>query len=415
MRDQSALICGAGIAGPTLAYWLSRYGFTPTLVERAPRLRRGGYVIDFWGLGYDIAERMGLLDELQRRACRVEEVRFVDQRGRRVGGFGVEVFRKMTAGRYLSLPRSELAAVIYRSLENRCETIFDDGVAAVENAPDGATVTFERAPRRRFDLVVGADGMHSAVRQAVFGPETEFESYLGYAVAAFEAEAYSPRDEGVYVSYGLPGKQASRFPLRDDRTLFLFVFLAPKHAGVDPRDLRAQKAVLHRVFDDAGWECQQILRALDRTEELYFDTVSQIRMPSWSRGRVALVGDAAFAPSLLAGQGSALAMTAAYVLAGELAAADGQYQRAFGRYEITLRRFIDGKQKAAERFAGSFAPKTQLGLVLRNQLSKAFRFPMIAELLVGRDLLDRLTLPNYPSPPPPSPSPPADDNSGTNF
>jgi 2-polyprenyl-6-methoxyphenol hydroxylase-like FAD-dependent oxidoreductase len=396
MRDKSVLISGAGVAGPTLAYWLACYGFKPTLVERAPHIRRGGYLIDFWGLGYDIAEKMGLLCDLKRRAYRVEELRFVNDRGKRVGGFGVDVFRKLTGGRYISLPRSDLAEAVYRTIEHQCELIFGDSVAEVENACDGVTVKFEHARRRTFDLVVGADGLHSAIRRVVFGPQKQFERYLGYAVAAVEAKGYQSRDEAVYVSYGLPGKQVSRFPLRDDRTLFLMVVQVPKHSLGDLHDMRAQKAILHREFDDAGWECAHILDALDRTEELYFDRVSQIRMECWSRGRVALVGDAAFAPSLLAGQGSALAMTASYVLAGELATARGQYQRAFERYEGVLREFIDRKQKAVQQFAASFAPRTQFGLFMRNQLSKAFRFPLIANLFIGRNLLDRLTLPEYP-------------------
>jgi 2-polyprenyl-6-methoxyphenol hydroxylase-like FAD-dependent oxidoreductase len=381
-----------------VAYWLACCGFKPVLVERAPRLREGGYVIDFWGLGYDITERMGLLHDLKRRAYRVEELRFVDDHGRRVGGFGVDVFRKLTGGRYITLPRSELGEAIYHAIEGRSEFLFDDSIAGVKNADDGVVIEFDRAPSRMFDLVIGADGLHSVVRRIVFGPEIQFETYLGYAVAAFESEGYYPRDEGIYVSYGLPGKQVSRFPLRDNRTLFLIVFRAPKQALVGPHDMSAQKAILHREFDDAGWECAQILGALDRTKELYFDTVSQIRMDCWSRGRVTLVGDAAFAPSLLAGQGSALAMAAAYVLAGELATAEGQYQRAFRRYECILRAFIDGKQKAAQQFAGSFVPKTRFGLIMRNELSKAFRFPFLANLFIGRGLLDRLTLPPYPLP-----------------
>lgn len=396
MRDQSVLISGVGIAGPTLAHWLAEYGFRPTLVERAQHLREGGYLIDFWGLGYDIAEKMELLAELERRAYRAQELRYVDERGRRVGGFDVDVFRRMTHGRYLTLPRSELAEAIYRRIESRCEVIFGDSVADLENTRDGVSVKFENAPARKFDLVVGADGLHSAVRQIVFGPESQFERYLGYAVAAFEIEHYRPRDEGIYMSYGVPGKNVGRFALRCDRTLFLMVFRVPRDHLTGADGVQAQKAILHREFDGEGWECAQILAAADRAEHLYFDTVSQIRMECWSQERVALVGDAAFAPSLLAGQGSALAMTAAYVLAGELAAAEGHYQQAFERYERRLREFMDGKQKAAEQFAGSFAPKTQLGLFVRNQLSRALRFPRIANLLIGRGLLDRLALPAYP-------------------
>lgn len=395
MQNRSVLISGVGIAGPTLAFWLMAHGFLPTLVERSPRLRTSGYVIDFWGLGYDVAERMGLLSDLRRVGYGVEELRFVDAEGRRVGGFGAEVFRTLTGGRYASLPRSDLARLIYRKIEGRCETIFGDGIVAIEQGGDGVRVRFEHAAPRQFDLVIGADGLHSAVRRLAFGSQDRFERYLGYMVAAFEVEGFRPRDERVYVSYCLPGKQAARFALRDDRTMILLVFAAAKPRSPDPYDLRAHKAILHREFDQSGWECPQILAALDQCEEVYFDRVSQIRMDGWSRGRVALVGDAAFCPSLLAGQGSALAMTAAYVLAGELARAQGQPEPAFARYEALLRSFMAGKQRAAERFAGSFAPKTRLGLWVRNQITKTFRLPSIARLVIGRGILDRLDLPVY--------------------
>ena len=231
------------------------------------------------------SQKGGLLCDLNHRAYRVKEVRFVDGNGRRVGGFGVDVFRKMTSGRYISLPRSSLGEVIYRTIESRCEIVFGDSVSEVENTPDGVTVRFERSPQRKFDLVVGADGLHSAVRRVVFGPESQFERYLGYAVAAFEAKGYRPQDEGVFVSYGLPGKQASRFPLRDDRTRFLLVFHAPKHHLADLRDLQAQKALLHREFDCAGWECAQILSALDRAEASFY-SIRSARF-EWTVGRAA--------------------------------------------------------------------------------------------------------------------------------
>ena len=167
-----------------------------------------------------------LLPELERRGYHVEEVRFVDAAGRRVGGFSVGVFRRLTAGRYVSLARSDLAGLIYRKIEGRCETMFGDSIAGIEQTGDGVHVAFERAPARRFDLLIGADGLHSTVRRLVFGSVERFEDYLGYMVAAFEVDGYRPRDEGVYVSYAAPGRQVARFAMRGDRTLFLFVFAA---------------------------------------------------------------------------------------------------------------------------------------------------------------------------------------------
>lgn len=393
MAEGSVLISGMGIAGPTLAFWLLRHGFRPTLIEHAPGLRTGGYVIDFWGLGYDIAERMGLLPDLRAHGYDVRELRFVDAHGRRVGGFGVDVFRVLAQGRYVSLPRGDLAKLIYEKIDGRCEVFFDDAITEISQSEESLRVRFAKARERTFDLVVGADGLHSVVRRLVFGSEQSFEAFLGYTAAAFEAEAYEPRDEDVYVSYGLPGRQIARFAMRHDRTVFLFVFATERALPIEPNDLAAQKRAIHAAFDATGWECPQILAALDRCDQLYFDPVSQIRMPAWSRGRVALIGDAAFCPSLLAGQGSALAMLAAYILAGELAASDPP--RAFARYEERMRGFILEKQTGAQRFARSFAPRTRWGLIFRNQVTKLFAIPGLAKFAMGPSLLDRLELPDY--------------------
>ena len=395
MTPPSVLISGAGIAGPTLAWWLAAQGFRPTIVERAPAPRTGGYVIDFWGRGYDIAGRMGLVPALRERGYAVREMRIVGPDGRRTGGFGVEVFRRLTAGRYVSLPRGDLADLLYRSVADRCEMMFGDSITGLHPDDSGVDVTFEHAPPRRFDCVAGADGLHSIVRTLAFGPEQQFQHYLGYVAAAFEADGYTPRDPDVYVSYGIPGKQVARFAERGDRTVFLLVFAADQPPAIAPHDRTAQQGMLRREFADAGWECAAILDRLDAADTLYFDPVSQIRLDAWSRGRIVLLGDAAFAPSLLAGQGSALAMTAAYVLAGEMARAPGQPAAAFQRYEQLLRQFMTSKQTGASRFARSFAPRTAFGLMLRNQVSKVLGLPGVARLAFGPSLLDRIELPEY--------------------
>jgi 2-polyprenyl-6-methoxyphenol hydroxylase-like FAD-dependent oxidoreductase len=388
------LISGAGIAGPTLAYWLNHYGMTPTLVERAPTLRTGGYVIDFWGAGFEVAGRMGLRSELARTGYAVREVRIVDRNGRKVSGFPAAAFARAVGSGYTSLPRGHLAAAIYGALGGSVETVFGDTITRIDQSVDDVRVTFGRHGGRAFDLVVGADGLHSRVRELVFGPEHRFERYLGIKVAAFEIEGYRPRDELVYVMYSQVGQEVSRFAMRNDRTMFLFTFADPDPRS--PSDMAGQKKLLRERFVRSGWECPQILDALDAARDVYFDRVSQIEMDqSWANGRVTLVGDAACCVSLLGGQGSALAMTAAYILAGELHRAEGRHEDAFARYRQLFGPFVSMKQRAARRFAGTFAPKSTASLFIRNRLFSLLSIGWIADLVAGREFSDRLALPDY--------------------
>lgn len=388
-------ISGAGIAGPTLAYWLERTGHEVLLVEAAPTLRTGGYVIDFWGIGYDIAERMGLLPRVHELGYRVREVRFVDQTGRRSAGFSTEIVTRPMRGRFTSLRRSDLAATIYGALDGRVETIFGDSIVGIEDRGGCVGVTFDHSPARLVDLVVGADGLHSQVRRLAFGAETDVEVPLGYIVAAFEADGYQPRDDLVYVTYGVPGRQISRFAMRGDTTLFLCVFRDECLQVRWPSTAGERKAALTQVFAGLGWECDRALAALEGAGDPYFDRMSQIRMDRWTRGRTALIGDAASAVSLLAGEGTGLAMAQAYVLAGELHDAHGDFGAAFARYERRLMAFLRGKQTAAARFASSFAPRTQGGIRLRNVVVGLLQIPFVAEVFLTRDLRDAIKLPDY--------------------
>ncbi len=388
-------INGAGVAGPSLAYWLRKSGHEVLLIEEAAHLRTGGYIIDFWGLGYDLAERMGILPRVRELGYQVSEVRFLDRKGQRAGGFGTSVFLRSTKGRFTSLRRSDLAAAIYGALDSQVETLFDNTITSITPTSQAVGIELARGGSREVDLVIGADGLHSAIRRLIFGAEPGLEVSLGYHVAAFETTGYRPRDELVYVSYSAAGRQLSRFAMRDDRTLFLFILRDELLTDRQPASLDARKAVLQKAFDGISREAPAILSALEATEELYFDRVSQIRMPEWSRGRVALVGDAAACVSLLAGEGTGLAMTEAYVLAGELHRSPDDVPAALGRYQRLLQPFLRKKQQSALRFASSFAPKTALGVSIRNGVTRLLGIPALAEWFVGRELRDDLELPEY--------------------
>jgi 2-polyprenyl-6-methoxyphenol hydroxylase-like FAD-dependent oxidoreductase len=385
-------INGTGVAGPTLAYWLRRFGHEPVLFERAPALRRGGYVIDFWGLGFDIADRMGLTPALVNRAYMMERVSMVDDTGREVAAMDVTSIRRQLKGRFISLARTDLAAALFEV----CRGIpahFGLSIAGLEQDESGVTAMLSNGRQERFDLVIGADGLHSRVRELVFGSQKQFEKGLGCHVAAVRLADYPSRDALAYVSHTVPHRHVARVALRNRETLVLFIWQSDLIDG-EPQP-HQQKAALRRAFADMKWEVPDILDRMDTVEDVYFDRVSQIHLPRWSIGRVALIGDAAACASLLAGEGTGLAMIEAYVLAGEVHRAGDDIGRALAAFEARLRSFVTAKQKAALRFRGFFVPRTSLGLAVRNVLVNAIAIPYIGNRVVGRSLDDDLVLPDY--------------------
>jgi 2-polyprenyl-6-methoxyphenol hydroxylase-like FAD-dependent oxidoreductase len=351
-------------------------------------------MIDFWGVGYDVAERMGLIDELRSKGYFIDEVRFVDARGGKIGGLKLEPLRALLKDRFFSILRGDLARALYDRVAGEVECIFGDTLAAIEERGDDVLVHFERHRAGTYDLLIGADGLHSRVRDLVFGAEELFEKRLGYYAASFFADGYPYRDERAYVSYTSPRRHLARYALRDGRTAFLFFCVAPKKAS-DPPDLRSQKDFLRTMFHSDAWEVDGILAALEEVGDLYFDRVSQISMPLWSAGRVALVGDACFCPSLLAGQGAAFAMTGAYLLAHELSSSRDDHRLAFLRYEDRLRPFVTDKQRSARRIGGWFAPRTRLGLGWRNAVTSLLSNPFVIQHTLGKALRDEFELPPF--------------------
>ena len=389
-------INGTGVAGPALAYWLRRFGHQPVLYERAPAPRTGGYVIDFWGKGYDLAERMGILGEIRDRGYAVDTLKMMDAAGRPTSTLHVDPLRARLRDRFVSVARSDLASAVLGACEG-VPSHFGLWIEGLTQDSDGVDVALSNGRTERFDLVVGADGLHSGIRSLAFGPQTQAEQPLGCVVAAYRLPGYPHRDELTYLTHTVTKRQAARFSLRDDDTLALLVC---REDVLDPEVLSAgatqaqQKDALRRAFAGMGWETPDLLAGMSAAEDFYIDRVSQIHLDSWSSGRVALVGDAAACASLLAGEGTGLAMIESYVLAGELHRHGSDIAAGLRAYEDRLRAFITKKQRSALRMRGFFAPRTTLGAIVRDLGLRIAAIPSVTGAVLG-GLTDDIDLPRY--------------------
>ncbi|GAA3441262.1 FAD-dependent oxidoreductase [Planomonospora venezuelensis] len=356
------LICGAGIAGLTLAWWLRRGGAEVTIVERAPGPRSDGYMIDFFGSGYDVAERMGVLGDLREIAADISELAYTDPRGRRTGGVRYASAAAILGGRVLSLMRGGLESVLRSSLDPGVEVRYGTSVAAVRDVPGGVEAELTDGTVSRADLLAGADGIHSVVRRLVFGPEEHYLRPLGYHTASYllRDAGLAERTGGRAVLVSVPDRQAGIYPTRDGA---LAAFLV--HACTDtalPADPRSEITTRYRGM---GALTDRILAHCP--PDPYYDCVAQIRMPRWSRGRTVLIGDAAHAVSLMAGQGASMAMGGAYTLAVELLGADAG--AALERYERRMRPFVLGKQDSGRTAAEWMVPHQAWRIAVRNRLA----------------------------------------------
>jgi 2-polyprenyl-6-methoxyphenol hydroxylase-like FAD-dependent oxidoreductase len=331
------LISGASVAGPVLAYWLARFGFQPTVVERTAELRfgSGGHAVDLFGPALQVIEWMGALPQVQAARTENEIISFLTE-GREPIDVPAEVMSEGVSERHVEIMRGELAKIIYELGRDDVEYLFGNSIASLEDTDQGVHVTFEHGAAETFDLVVGADGLHSITRQLAFGEEHQFLNFLGGYFAVFTVPNYLDLHQRM-LGYAEVGRTAGIYPVRETgQARVLLLWRTPTLHDYDRHDPAAQRRLIRNLYGDLGWEVPRLLSELDQADDLYLDSISTIVMDTWTRGSVTLVGDAGYSPGPAVGGGTSLAVVGAYVLATELAAAQGDRPRGLAASQEAL-------------------------------------------------------------------------------
>ena len=362
-KDIRLLVSGAGVAGLSVAYWLARYGFKVTVVERAPYLRPGGQAIDVRGeAALEVAERMGVLAAIRERSTKLTGVSIVDSGGK-------ETFRStertMTGGRFdspdIEILRDHLCQVLYEAVGDRVEYLFDDTITGLDQDETGVDVTFANAAPRRFDLVIGADGLRSTVRRLAFGPDQQFIRYLGTYIAVFAVPNFLGLDHWQVFHQEGDITGGMLVMGKDTKARTYLAFDTPEPLDYDYRDIAAQKRLVTEQLAGGAWEFPRLLAYMQDASDFYFDSTNQICMDDWSRGRIVLLGDAGYSVSPVTGQGTSVAMIGAYVLAGELAAHKQEPLAGLASYENKLREYVLRNQALAFSSTSSSEAPAVLG------------------------------------------------------
>lgn len=370
-----AIISGAGIAGLAAAVELGRRGWEVLIVERAPALRAGGYMIDFFGPGYDAAEANGLLPALKARSYEVGGVEMVNADGSRQAWLNYEALRASVGGRLFSLLRGDIEETLHEALPNDADLRFGTVIADIHNVEGGVDVTLSSGERVQADLLVGADGIHSGVRAALFGREAQFVHDLGFRTAAyvFKSERVNELVGDKFVMVSVPDRQIGIYALRDGGVTAFLIWR-------DDAPLDDPRAAIQAAFGDMGWVVPEMMKALPANSELYADITGQVEMDTWHRGRAILLGDSAFAVSLLAGQGASLAIGGAYAL-GQALDQHADIESALVAYETLIRPEAVKKQAAGQRAAKWFVPSNAFKVWVRALVFNLSSSPFFSRII----------------------------------
>ncbi|MBB6126189.1 FAD-dependent monooxygenase [Mucilaginibacter lappiensis] len=367
LNNRNILISGASIASPALAYWLNQYGFNVTVVEKAPELRKGGYRIDLRGVATDVAQRMGILNQVKELNTAMRGSSMINADGKRYADLNDPNIFGMRQDGDVEIMRGELSGILYAETKDQTEYIFDNSVTTLTQTNECVTVTFKNGEQREFDLVVAADGLRSNVRGLAFDQEKISVNHLGYFVSVFTIPNYFNLDHWE-LNYPAVDKIVNIYSTGKNREAKVLLMFAAITIEYDHRDVAQQKQIVIDHFKDEGPAISKILDAIHDTTDFYFDAISQVKAENLSNGRVVLLGDAGYCPSPASGQGSSLAFVGAYILAGELAASYGNHQAAFANYESQMRWFVKANQQLGVTVLKDMVPKSKKQLWLQTTM-----------------------------------------------
>lgn len=359
---KKVLISGASFAGLSTAYWMNRLGYKVTIVEIAPALKKGGTPVNILGRTIDIVRKMGLFDQIYANRLRVEKMEMKNARDITE----LTDYHEHRGQEEYEVERDYLLQLLHGLIKDHVEIIYGDTITGLSEHGSAVEVTFKHAAPRTFDLVFGCDGIHSAVRRLWFGEEKEFCHFL-QAYFSITIVDKLLIDENTTQLYSEAGKTIM-LNAYNGKTDICFAYYSEAEVPYDYRDEIQMRNMIAEQFRDSGWRSQELLKEINGSESFYFDKLCQVKMPSWTKGRVALVGDAGYCPSPAAGRGGSLAIDGAAALADSFIKYDGNFELAFQDYNSTFRPFIEQVQSEVIDFGlDVLIPKTEEAIIKRNK------------------------------------------------